>query len=340
MANTNGTGDTNGDGNGSTGDGEILSGLVSDANSDGNRNGNGNDHGSGGMLSGSGNGNSDGENDIGIGDGNGAGSGNFGGSGDNGGTNTTVTSVSKSDSAIGEQRPDGKDQDTLEERRVLIIGKRGSGKATIANHIVGMNIFEVSKSVEGLTRTNKRHRYRYHRTQIKQSYCIQLVDTIGLSDKPRHQEMVDVIKEFLTKHCQDGIHLVLFVFKNARFTREDREPINFLLDTFGQEISPISALVVTCCEGLEESSRQELCDDFRTGDSTRQVVQRMGMGVCSVGFPNLDTVKAELIETYEAGMKADEKMLRNLVANCKHKKLPLDKFGKLYQDRKQDCVIS
>lgn len=328
MAITNGTGDTNSHGSMLTGDGEASSGLVSDANSHGN--------GSGGMLSGNGNGNANdivGENGIGMGDGNGAESGNLDGSGD-GGTNTTVH-VTRSESATGEQHPDGKDQDSWEERRILIIGKRGSGKATIANHICGANLFEVSRSVDGLTRTDKVHPSvcsGHASVERHQLYIIKLVDTIGPSYKPRHQLIIDAIKDFLTTF-PDGIHLILFVFKNARFTREDRDPMDFLLRKFGQEIAPISALVVTCCEGLEESSRQELCDDFRTGDSTKEVVERMGIGVHSVGFPNLDIVKAELKQTYEIGMKADENMLRNLVADCQHKKLPLYEFQKLYHNR-------
>ena len=206
-------------------------------------------------------------------------------------------------------------------RNILIIGKTGAGKATIANKILGENKFHVSASVEGATKSIAMRQIDAliqksdsETTALKYyHYTIRLIDTVGVSYRLNPQQIAEKIESFIEESPQ-GIHLVIFVFKNGHFTKEDQVAFNlFITSGLAKEISPISALVITCCEGLNDTARQELRRDFSSVPSIATFMQK---NIYTVGFPNIDVVKVELKSFYEEIIETDKNTLKDLVAGC------------------------
>ena len=71
-------------------------------------------------------------------------------------------------------------------RNIVILGKTGAGKATIANVIVDHCMFTVSTSVEGITRSAKDSTASYEKDDFK--YNIKLIDTVGVKDTEFHPQ--------------------------------------------------------------------------------------------------------------------------------------------------------
>lgn len=144
----------------------------------------------------------------------------------------------------------------------------------------------------------------------------------------RRHHLLNEIRIFLeTKDC---IHLIIFVFKNSRFTNEDSEAFGYIADTFEPVIKDISLLVITCCEGLSKDARNRLVVDFETKQSTKNIADVMkNIGIEPVGFPNLETVMAPLIPIYEQSIKEDSEKLRKIVKSCT-KSVSHDAFKKQF----------
>ena len=78
-------------------------------------------------------------------------------------------------------------------------------------------------------------------------------------------------------------------------------------------ISPISALVVTHCEGVEEEAREDLIRGFRTNQHTADIAKVMQKGIYTVGFPDLSYERPRIRPILKEDMAADAKTLRNLM---------------------------
>ena len=121
-------------------------------------------------------------------------------------------------------------------RNILIVGKIGAGKATIANHILGEDKFKVSRSVESVTKLTAIRDISHcivkdgSETTARSfyDYTIQLIDTVGLSNVLNQQQITFAIENFI-KQCPDGIHLAIFVLKNGRVTKEDKTAIEYFM---------------------------------------------------------------------------------------------------------------
>ena len=225
-------------------------------------------------------------------------------------------------------------------RNIVILGKTGAGKATIANVIVDHRMFTISTSVEGITRSAKDSTASYESDDF--TYNIKLIDTAGVKDtKFRRQHLLHEIISFLiTKDC---IHLIIFVFKNSRFTKEDSEAFGYIADVFEPVIKDISLLVITCCEVLSKDARNGLVVNFETKQSTNKIADVMkNKGIEPVGFPILETVTAPLIPVYEQSVKEDSEKLRNIVKSCTNS-VSQDAFKEQYLQRNppswSDCLF-
>ena len=65
-------------------------------------------------------------------------------------------------------------------RNIIVLGKTGAGKSTVANQILGTNHFEVSTSTQSVTRRVRNGEARL--TVDGVDYNIKIIDTVGLFD--------------------------------------------------------------------------------------------------------------------------------------------------------------
>ena len=217
----------------------------------------------------------------------------------------------------------------MRQRCVLLLGKSGAGKSTVANHLVGHDPlspdeppFRVRNTVlesESVTREVKHETVEF--MWENDLYRVTVVDTIGLfgiqfGRQDIFDKFVQYIREYILR-----IDLILFVFKKWRFTAEEKDVFSFITAKFREnhiarcpkDISPISALVITGCECDDTTAREELVQAFKVDPSSRKVASQMGMGIYPVGFPPLRFMIPALGDYYKSGMERDRDTLRELI---------------------------
>ena len=208
---------------------------------------------------------------------------------------------------------------------ILIVGKAGSGKSSVANHILGDTHFAVSSDVCSQEQMNHKQQY----TQVTKNTLLQLtvVDTKGLyaGREFPNKAAVKEMKLYINKHITEGISLVLFVCKKGRFTAEDRATFNFIISRFDKYIKDISALVITHCEDETAEDRERIIDNFRTNPQTRPIAEFMGKGIITVGFPNMDKTPVYL-QMFKASIEEDERALRDIISRSDRLHLANDLF--------------
>lgn len=103
----------------------------------------------------------------------------------------------------------------IQKRNIVVLGKSGSGKSTIANRIVGDEVFRVARSVDGVTKRPQYEETEYCKDDIL--YKIKMMDTVGLFDPSRdNKAVIREAKEFFRKNTPEGLSLVLFVLREGR----------------------------------------------------------------------------------------------------------------------------
>jgi len=207
----------------------------------------------------------------------------------------------------------------IQKRNIVVLGKSGSGKSTIANRIVGAEVFRVARSVDGVTK-----RPQYEETEYGKDgflYKIKVMDTVGLFDPSRdNKAVIREAKDFFRKNTPEGLSLVLFVLREGRFTPEEKETFALLTKNFHKEkVNEISALIVTNCENFDKEEREALKRDLRESAQTKSMCEFMHKGIFTVGFPATKTAKVAAKPIFAESALKDQETLRDLVRECEGK---------------------
>ena len=148
------------------------------------------------------------------------------------------------------------------------------------------------------------------------------MDTVGLFDTNSfsNKDIMNDIKNVVQNKLTEGVSLILFVFKQGRFTKEENETFKFIIKNFKNEISEISALIITGCDNEDEEGRKKIVEEFTINPVTKEIASFMGKGIHCVGFPTLTNMKQQIKTIIEEDMKKDITMLRNLAFNSSEMK--------------------
>src|SRR6185436_3367926 len=106
-------------------------------------------------------------------------------------------------------------------RNLLLIGKSGKGKSSLANLLTGTKDFKEGEYMASQTMHIQYKKYRIN------GFDYQVIDTPGFNDTRRDES--EVMKEVarVSWLLRDGLNQILFVV-NERFTKEDAIIYSFL----------------------------------------------------------------------------------------------------------------
>ena len=228
------------------------------------------------------------------------------------------------------------DQTDVEERCVVILGKTGTGKSTIANMLVGYDPmsqkdppFALSVNPFGSSTQMVKERI----SEFKQGntvYRMKVVDTSGLFDtfgKTKGAAFKE-LEEYFHDHFIVGANLILIAVRKGVFTQEEKRTLSAITGRF-TGICKISAIVITYCEHEQTvNSREMLCQNFKKDDVTKEIAGQMKKGIYAVGFPPVAQMEEPISnqEDLKKAMKDDTQRLIDLIMKCKDVELTKNLF--------------
>ncbi|XP_044039241.1 GTPase IMAP family member 7-like [Siniperca chuatsi] len=124
-------------------------------------------------------------------------------------------------------------------RRIVILGKTGAGKSSLANTIFGEKLFKIDHTLNSETSECQA------KTKSVNGRSITLIDTPGFFDTDMsEEELKPEIVRCITE-CSPGPHAFLIVLKVEKFTEQERAVINKINEYFSEEVFKYATVVFT-----------------------------------------------------------------------------------------------
>ncbi|KAM9335545.1 uncharacterized protein ABDE67_020535 [Symphorus nematophorus] len=161
----------------------------------------------------------------------------------------------------------------MDDRRIVILGKTGSGKSSLANTIFGDKRFKIG--YVSCSETSKCQA----ETKSVNGRNITLIDTPGFFDTQRTEEELKLEVVRCITECAPGPHAFLIVLKVEKFTEQEQAVINKIHECFSAKVFKYATVIFTHGDELPEGWKIE--EFFLKNRSLNDLVEKCG-GRCHI----------------------------------------------------------
>ncbi|XP_029931740.1 uncharacterized protein LOC115376352 [Myripristis murdjan] len=164
--------------------------------------------------------------------------------------------------------------DQVDTTRIVLLGKTGAGKSSLANTIFKDTVFETGSSPQSQTSVCKAE------SRSVNGRSVTLIDTPGFFDTEKTEEQLkkEIVKCVL--ECAPGPHAFLIVLKLGRHTDHEETVVKKISQYFSEEAFRYATVVFTHGDDLHEG--MQIHDFVNQSESLRELVEKCGRRFCVV----------------------------------------------------------